>query len=114
MSSSTLTVDEFLLARIAEDRAAYQGLSAEQPGRWDRLIADCDAKRQIVEMHLPYTDSVYNYTTCGTCGPGIESWEMAEDLHGNADAWWSYPCPTLRLLALVYVDHPDYREVWKP
>lgn len=24
------------------------------------------------------------------------------------------PCPTLRLLARPYADHPDYREEWRP
>ena len=26
----------------------------------------------------------------------------------------SGPCATLRLLALPYADHPDYREEWRP
>jgi hypothetical protein len=27
---------------------------------------------------------------------------------------WSYPCDTLKLLALPYADHPDYRDEWRP
>lgn len=26
----------------------------------------------------------------------------------------SIPCPTLRMLALPYADHPDYRQEWRP
>jgi hypothetical protein len=29
----------------------------------------------------------------------------------DAQGW---PCQTLRLLALPYADHPDYRPEWKP
>ncbi len=50
-----------------------------------RVLAECDAKRLIVEGMRPY-------------GP-------IDDV--NADE-------VLGLLALPYADHPDYREEWKP
>lgn len=97
---------EFLLARIAEDEAmsqaavrwsegASQWSDAGEPdwqhiARWDpaRVLVECDAKRRIVELHPEH------------------GWSHCE---GE-----SLPCPTLRLLALPYAEHPDYREEWKP
>lgn len=55
-----------------------------------RVLAEVEAKRQIVEHH----------------GEPHECPEY--------DVAWDSPCPTLRHLAAVYADHPDYREEWKP
>jgi hypothetical protein len=58
----------------------------------DRVLAECAAKRRIVELH-----SGENDTPC-------QSWA------GN----YTYePCPTLRALASVYADHPEFREEWR-
>ena len=83
---------EFLLARIAEDEVV-----AREGGRWDggmelawrdvggiedvlvigtdRLLAECEAKRQLIDLTIPHV---------------------------------------LRILALPYADHPDYRQEWRP
>jgi Family of unknown function (DUF6221) len=47
-----MTLTEFLLARIAEDEAAVAHIRKD-PGYWyalpwDRLLAECEAKRRIV------------------------------------------------------------------
>ncbi|WP_225825579.1 DUF6221 family protein [Streptomyces naphthomycinicus] len=62
------------------------------------VLADLDAKQEIVKLHgrLPLGEF------CMTCDaplgiPGLP-----------------YGCATLRLLALPYASHPDYREEWKP
>jgi hypothetical protein len=88
---------EFLLARIADDEAAAQGI-AEDVGEWmgDRWRAECDAKRRIVERlvaGIPDEDVMDGYE--------MDGWEQAR----NA---------TLPLLALPYADHPDYDEAWRP
>ena len=73
-----------------------------------RVLAECEAKRRIVEGHrdggesqgyLPdrYGDMDHACTTCGTFGEYGEPW----------------PCSTLRALALPYADHPDWREEWR-
>lgn len=79
-----------------------------------RVLAECDAKRRIVEEH-PKSDAVERtrwaysmdadgferyYDPCETCG-----WDRVPE---------EWPCPTLRLLAVPYTDHPDYRDEWKP
>lgn len=111
---STLT--EFLLERIAEDEAVaaaareHEFLSSARdasPLRWakdhlgygsvfvnsGRVLAECEAKRRIVELHEPGVDS----PCVSECYSG--------DNHG---------CETLKTLALPYADHAAYREEWKP
>jgi hypothetical protein len=69
--------------------------------RWDpaRVLAECQAKRRIVEHHGSNGDD--DFALCVICtevGPDAQGW----------------PCQTLRLLALSYADHEDYRPEWKP
>ena len=60
-----------------------------------RVLADCEAKRRIVEeLALPYIAERRRLMN------GQPSWE---DEHPDL----------LRLLALPYADHPDYREEWR-
>jgi len=121
---------EFLSARIAEDeavaRAAHEGpwereddqvrmalipatsqtrvranewlcdsisdADAEHIARYDppRVLAECEAKRRIVEAAADYS-------------PELE--------HGD-NGEWAFGI-VLRLLALPYVEHPDFREEWR-
>jgi hypothetical protein len=115
-----MELSEFLLARIAEDEevareradddfyvmpdtSAFEAVDIG-PGwvlavRPARVLAECEAKRRIVETHPIYPDG---------------------DQHDCPGPWPGYqdapnePCPTLRILALPYADHPDYRESWRP
>lgn len=106
---------DFLLARIAEDEAAAEqaviirtknGLAWTAPPpehgaliiSGHRLLAECEAKRRIVETHPIYPDG--DQHDC----PG--EWPGYQDAPNE-------PCPTLRLLALPYADHSDYRAEWK-
>jgi hypothetical protein len=101
-----MTLTEFLLARIAEDEAvASRGGRHNAPGVFAndnygcllvdpaRVLAECEAKRRVVKLHS--AESGQHPDFCG------------HDLR-------ELPCPTLRLLALVYADHPDYLPEWKP
>jgi len=66
-----------------------------------RVLADCEAKRRIVELHT-----------------GIH--ECVGEKYGRLDTVLVAPGyahehdPTLRLLALPYAAHPDYQETWRP
>jgi hypothetical protein len=74
-----------------------------------RVLADVEAKRQLVRLHgratlragggAQYFDTT---TVCRSCEPNYQFREL------------SWPCPTLRLLALPYADHADYCEEWRP
>jgi hypothetical protein len=81
----------------------YQGLhAAEHIARHDpaRVLAEVEARRRIIDEH-EVTDQ-----GCETCGN--------YDPTGLHEYRTDGPCTTLRLLALPYADHPDYREEWKP
>lgn len=112
----------FLLARLAEDEAAAKAAGSDQRVTWAttanaaasaagadaglfilfndpaRVLADVEAKRRIVGLHPSYGG--YG-ERCATC-------QSEDDLAG--DPW---PCPTLRALASVYADHPEFREEWR-
>lgn len=77
---------EFLVARVAEDE------ERARKGDWNptRMLAECESKRLVMVWHQ-------QYNTVG-CGEGY---------HGREDQ-----CPTMRALALPYVDHKDFRKEW--
>lgn len=98
-----MSLAEFLLARIAEDEAAArdpQWLALEYGvdsfGRdafRTRVLAECEAKRRIVELQAANDDDRHL--------PGFYyKAQMIERI--------------LRALALPYADHPDYRQEWRP
>ena len=87
-----MNLSEFILARVAEDEAV-----AQEGGQWDggmeiawrdvggiseslvigtdRVLAECEIKRQLVNLTIPHV---------------------------------------LRILALPYCNHPEYRSEWLP
>lgn len=103
-----MTITEFLLARIAKDEQAAKdaGTDAMTGWRWKawpedahaevqalvlthsrRTLAECEAKRRILDAHLGCDD--VSYSDASTC-------------------------PDLRIVAAIYADHPDYDEAWRP
>lgn len=96
-----MILSEFLLARITEDeewaRFAKRG---NPPITSARVLAECEAKRQVTLLHhLCYADATdETWARNGRC----------DECNGH------FPCRTLRALALPYADHPDYRPEWKP
>ncbi|QGZ53355.1 hypothetical protein GPZ77_34560 (plasmid) [Streptomyces sp. QHH-9511] len=66
-----------------------------------RVLAEVDAKRRIVDLHQESLESGYSTDFCREC-----------DFGGVSQSY--YPCATLRLLALPYADHSDYRDEWRP
>ena len=115
-------IDEFLLDRIAEDeqaaKAALPGGDDADGGAWAeygeftnrqgnsavalayryspaRVLAECEAKRRMVRHAQHVLD---------------QAWQ---DGALRAVNEFNATMP-LRLLALPYADHPDYREEWRP
>lgn len=104
-----MTLKDFLLARIEEDAAAASyaatrdgDLSEHDMAGWwighyqhyprhnpQRVLDDCEVKRRIVWT------------------------QPLEVLSANPQAW-RLRDQILRLLALPYADHPDYRKEWEP
>lgn len=134
------TIVEFLLARIAEDEEVARGathpgademewhvdgtwwlegvkhdvvgpdeVAFTHPGMVDhiarhdpaRVLAECQAKRAIIAER-----------TCGCPDPDCDDCGACSGNH-HADPTPA-PCATIRHLATVYADHPDYREEWRP
>ena len=102
-----MDLSEFLLARIAEDEAWATSAWREQShaggcdvcgASFPRLLAECEAKRRIVEHHRSNDDDWPLCVICTEVGPDAQGW----------------PCLTLHLLALPYADHEDYDEAWRP
>lgn len=73
--------------------------------RAERVLAEVDAKRRIVELHHWETDpalrALYG-VLCSHCSAV------------SLGAYREWPCPTLLLLALPYAGHADYDESWRP
>jgi hypothetical protein len=83
-----------------DDLGEFQYPYAQYIARHDpaRVLADVDAKRQIIEEHTDLDGAI-----CPTC--------TEQDTYRTPQA---EPCRTLRLLALPYAGHPAYREGWRP
>ena len=111
----------FLQARLDEDEQTAKGLlnAARMLGRepdfygaggpaaqayWQhfgtkRALGEVDAKRLIIEQHASVGIGPVCLSYCHTRAPG------------KPQTW---PCLTLRMLALPYREHPDYRQEWAP
>jgi hypothetical protein len=108
-----MTITEFLLARIAEDEAIGRDWR-HHPGKVevhgggtgyirlanpDRVLADSQAKRYIVELHQRCNVHDRPGDECDTC-----------QRCGDGSIW---PCDTLLAVASVYADHPDFDQAWR-
>ncbi len=128
----------FLLARISEDEAdANDAAKAVANGAqvWSkihpdavaylsrvtpaRVLAECETKRRIIAKHqrVKFTDvslAIVNRDVCQKCHHAVDPPDEDHD-----DDWTyplvqdDFPCKTLRYLATVYADHPDYDETWR-
>ena len=121
MSVQTVTLADFLLARIAEDeQVARDADNRIYPSTWQetrdrvksgwhvahiarhnpaRVLAECNAKRRIVEAEIGQM--------LGSPSGYVDR-EVYERIRARADS------DILRALALPYADHRDYRDEWKP
>lgn len=64
-----------------------------------RVLAEVDAKRGLIELHEAADHEYADEPVCLSCDQGGPL---------------PYPCPTLRLLALPFAEHPDYQDTWRP
>lgn len=142
-SAPPVSIVEFLTARLDEDaarldRAAeaeaealrHDGmpdttaqeikdfwLDPETETEWPRVLADIAAKRAILDVHKIYVEGKRE-------SPNIKYSETWKPDVGCVNCDWDndcaaiedngYPCETVKLLASVYSDHPDYRQEWRP
>jgi hypothetical protein len=123
MTTQTLTITEFLTARIAEDEAqarddylwamtgtkwkhypedAYNEIQSLTLANSRRVLAECEAKRRIVEAYRGLRTMASNFSNEGANGEA-----------GTARAMYAGLDLALRALASVYADHEDFREEWR-
>ena len=106
-----MTITEFLLARIAEDEASagswYEDWGGNMEPLGDRIWAECKAKRQIVELHTPWGFEYSGGEACARC-VSPDDWNVIALPDEER-----FPCATLRHLAAVYADHPDFDPAWR-
>jgi hypothetical protein len=123
-----MTITEFLEARIAEDEYAarltyetsFVGRIEGNGSRYDlaqlmnpsRVLAECAAKRAIIARHHPdrHLENWYwSQRKCAECGGTWHKWlnnDVPTDIGPEQGCW------TLRSIAAVYADHPDYQQEW--
>ncbi|WP_369135654.1 DUF6221 family protein [Modestobacter sp. I12A-02662] len=122
-------LDQFLLARIAEDKRIAtdaagaigrgdwtpadvpeeSGLAgaAELVARYDpaRVLAECAAKRKLV---MACRDARPDLAFLGTRPRGMADFPLSPSGPHQLAAF------TLAVLAMPYAGHPDYRDEWRP
>jgi len=101
-------ITDFLRTRYVEDAAAIRanwhgkGITSERyhgtPIDPVRLLADLDAKQQILKAHERLPEGAF----CIAC-------DAPTGIPGEPDG-----CATVRLLAAMYASHPEYRDEWRP
>lgn len=92
--------------RAEECASAYWAGVAEHIVRHDpaRVLREVEAKRGVLELHAPRERG----DGCVVCDDGNDSCGCLSGPN------WSYPCDTVKILALPYADHPGYDEGWRP
>ena len=101
-----MTLTDVLLSRIVEDEGDARSLGGELRGAsWqdgagtpERVLAECEAKRRIISLHALMEHERTASLLSRVITPSV--------LVGMG--------AVLRILALPYADHPDYREEWRP
>lgn len=96
-SKATPDLVGFLRARLDEDAERWRHFAAVGgQGPWDFLLADIDVKRRIINAAVVAWNN--------SCDPSDETWVL---LAPSLKA-------VVKLLALPYAGHVDYREEWRP
>jgi len=101
----------FLTARVDEDEAMAKRDLAHGVWRpeYERALREAEVKRAILALHNRTHDCPVSSTVqSADKGPWLY---IASEHVEVAHAEW--PCTTLRHLAAVYSDHPDYRQEWE-
>ena len=109
-SAETRRVDvDHSFERVVACTRSWGGLH-HAPPQQGRVLRVIDAKRRLTNAHSRPHECI------ALTGSGERSvvdgqpWELWEPEHTSDHG----PCVTLRLLALPYAAHPDYREEWAP
>lgn len=120
---------EFLRARRAEETARAEAAGGDEwTAKYDAgtvAIQDSEREPVVYDEGSPTAGQIAHIVHHDPARVlrEIEAKRGILDLHGGdlgeqsmfcAHCEHASPCPTLRLLALPYADHPDYRQDWTP
>ena len=97
----------FIEARLDERDLANEMFRSAGAGDYlaRRVLAEVAKDRAILALHRPDT-MMSGQTVCGVC--------CADDEQKWTIVPAQYTCQTVRLLAAIDADHPDYDPSWKP
>jgi hypothetical protein len=101
-----MTAVDWLLEQIAADEEFFAAYDMEESFR-RRVLAECAAKRRIVELHQP-TAMLVELTEPGRRVPVCQTCGYPDDKYGT-----EWPCGTLRILAQPYADRPGFPDEWR-
>lgn len=85
-----------------------------------RVLAQCAAYRRLVDLHKVNSEPTVWGSGAGpdsgkpTGGTTYWCWTCDYDRDYGYTGGPREGCETLRALALVWADHPDYRQEWRP
>lgn len=122
-----MTITEFLLARIAEDSRLASEAKWAMQGAWfpsaddavdalvqacspDRVLAECAAKRAIVERYIHNLSLAESYRN-PKWRDAMNDQDRIE--HRMQEARAATSLEACVALAAIYADHPDYQTDWK-
>ena len=111
------TNDALMDAGLERMRKTFDGWQRDHAKQW---LAEVKAKRALIALHgletlelppAPYElPEGFTGEFVGHCGMCSEV-DYPEGLNTYYEPW---PCPSLRILASIYDQHPDYDEAWRP
>jgi hypothetical protein len=95
-----MSIGGFISARL-DEAAAASGRPTQAGGLHELKLARMAVIREVVAEHECDAFS----QICLTCRR-----------HGSDEGWASetWPCPTIRQIAALWADHPDYEAAWAP
>jgi hypothetical protein len=103
------------LVHLADRKADARHIALHDPAR---VLRDIEFKRAILALHRPtrpHPEFGFTYPAaanlCGYDGPG-DNWQAEQEPDHYPDALW--PCWTIRHVAAIWRDHPDYDPSWTP
>lgn len=130
MSVQTLTLSDFVLARIAEDENAAMRAGFGYGIEWtsdtdsaeDWSVVHADAKRDMVgcedrdvTQHIARWDPARVLAECEAKRRIVSYADTMRQLDRSRDEMRTGDARVmLRALSLSYADHPDYDQSWRP
>lgn len=134
----TMTITEFLEQRIAEDARVAQrvidepgythddeaGIDFDEHFNPNRMLAECEAKRRILEFHRSWpvlVETEPRFDLADSTDMNAMTYRMSKQIMWTTEQEYRErfgdeppTAPMLLALAAVYSDHPDFDPEWRP